>query len=484
MRVLFLASEVAPYSKTGGLGDVAGALPAALAADGVEVRVVSPLYADVDRTGLRPLEERLRLRFPYGEETARLWRARSSARQEVWFVEHAGFFDRPGIYGEKGGEYPDNVRRFAFFSMAALAAAQALEWAPDIVHLNDWHAGLAALALRRGFQGSELGSARSVFTIHNLAYQGLAPPSAMAELGLPWELYTPDGLEHFGHVSLLKAGVVFADHLTTVSRRYAEEICTPAGGWGMDRTLLRRGSALTGILNGVDYAHWDPARDAHLPARFDARRLDGKARCKAALLDRFALRGEEAIHRPLFTMVSRLAPQKGIDLILQGLPQVLSESMSFVAIGSGEPHFERGLRELAARFPGKVGVHIGFEEELAHWAEAGGDFFLMPSLYEPCGLNQMYSLKYGTVPIVRATGGLDDTVVDLASPHGTGIKFERYAAVALADAVRRALALFGEPKLLAQVRRRGMSADFSWQKPALEYQRVYRALLSPQRKAQ
>jgi starch synthase len=484
MRVLFLASEVAPYSKTGGLGDVAGALPAALAADGVEVRVVSPLYADVDRRDLSPLAKKVRLRFPFGEETARLWRARPSARQEVWFIEHAGFFDRPGIYGERGGEYPDNVRRFAFFSMAALSAAQALEWAPDIVHLNDWHAGLAALALRRGYQGSGLGRARSVFTIHNLAYQGLAPPSAMAELGLPRELYTPDRLEHFGHVSMLKAGVVFADHLTTVSRRYAEEICTPEGGWGMDETLRRRRPALTGILNGVDYAHWDPVRDAHLPARFDARRLDGKARCKAALLDRFGLGGDEALQRPLFTMVSRLAPQKGIDLILQGLPQVMTEPMSFVAIGSGEPHFERGLRELAARFPGKVGVHIGFEEELAHWAEAGGDFFLMPSLYEPCGLNQMYSLKYGAVPVVRATGGLDDTVVDLASPDGTGIKFERYAADSLAAAVRRALALFREPTALAQIRRRGMSADFSWDKPALEYQRVYRALLSPQRKAQ
>jgi starch synthase len=484
MRVLFLASEVAPFSKTGGLGDVAGALPAALAAQGAEVRVVSPLYAEVERKGLKVLPGKVSLRFPFGEETGRLWRAGLSARHEVWFIEHAGFYGRPGIYGEAGGEYADNPRRFAFFSIAALGAAQMDGWRPDIVHLNDWHTGLAALALRRGYLGTEMGVARTVFTLHNLAYQGVAPPSAMTELGIPWDLYTPDGVEHYGKLSLLKAGVVFSDRLTTVSRRYAEEICTREGGWGMDGMLRRRRADLIGILNGVDYSQWDPARDALLPARFDARRLEGKARCKAALLKRLDLGGEEALRRPLFTMVSRLTAQKGIDLVLQGLPQVLAEPMTFVGVGSGEPHFERGLRDLATRFPGKVGVHIGFQEELAHWAEAGGDFFLMPSLYEPCGLNQMYSLKYGTIPIVRATGGLDDTVVDLASPRGTGIKFERYAAGELAQAVRRALTLFEKPTELAHVRRRGMAADFSWEKPALEYLRLFRALLSRPRKAQ
>jgi starch synthase len=478
MRVLFVAAEVAPFSKTGGLGDVAGALPAALAARGVEVCVVSPLYAHIPRASLTALPQRLSLRFPFGTLQARLWRSALSPFHDRLFVDNADLYGRAGIYGEDGVDYADSPRRYAFLSLAALEAAEQLGWSPDIVHLNDWHTGLAALALRRGYRTSSIGHARTVFTIHNLAYQGVAPKSVMDELGLPWEEFTPDGLEFFGQVSFLKAGLVYSDRLTTVSRRYAEEICTPEKGWGMDGLLRQRRASLTGILNGVDYAEWSPSSDPHLAASFEPGRLTGKRRCKEALLQGFGLDRPGALDAPLFGIVSRLVPQKGIDLLLEALPRVLDRPMSFVAVGTGEPLFEQGLLALAAEFPRKVAVRIGFDEAWAHQVEAASDFFVMPSRFEPCGLNQMYSLRYGAVPIVRATGGLDDTVVDAALPRGTGIKFMEPSPAALTQALERALALWSEPGRMDALRGRGMVQDFSWDEAASRYEDEYR-LLAP-----
>jgi starch synthase len=457
---------------------VAGALPAALAARGVEVCVVSPLYAHIPRASLTALPQRLRLRFPFGTLEGRLWRSALSPAHDRIFVDNADLYGRVGIYGEGGVDYPDSPRRYAFLSLAALEAAEQLGWLPDIVHLNDWHTGLAALALRRGYRTSGVGRARSLFTLHNLAYQGIAPKSVMDELGLPWEEFTPDGLEFHGQVSLLKAGLVYSDRLTTVSRRYAEEICTPGGGWGMDGLLRQRRAVLTGILNGVDYTQWNPSSDPHLAASFVPGRLEGKRRCKAALLRSFGLERPGGLEAPLFGIVSRLAPQKGIDLLLEALPRVLDRPMSFVAVGTGEPRFEQGLRALAAEYPQKVAVRVGFDEAWAHQVEAASDFFVMPSRFEPCGLNQMYSLRYGAVPIVRATGGLDDTVVDAALPLGTGIKFVEPSPEALIQAFERAFAVWAGPGQMDALRARGMVQDFSWDQAASEYEREYR-LLAP-----
>jgi starch synthase len=475
MKILFASSEVEPFSKTGGLADVSRALPAALASRGHELMVVTPQYASVKSAKLVRLGE-IKLRFPFGEQSAVLRGTSESIRHRVVFLDHPGFYARDGIY-QGATEYPDNHRRFAFLSIGALAAAQVLDFAPDIVHLNDWQTALAALALARGYRGTSLDRTKSVLTIHNLAYQGIFPKMAMSELGLPWDLFTADGVEFYDRVNFLKAGIVFSDALTTVSRRYAQEIQTPELGFGLDTILRRRSADLRGILNGVDYTEWDPRADPFVRNHFSASDLSGKEQCKRELLREFGLAAPSKTARiPAFGMVSRLVSQKGLDLVLQALPWMLESDFYLVALGTGEPRFEQGLLQLRDRWPAKVGVKIGFERGLSHLVEAGSDFFLMPSRYEPCGLNQMYSLRYGTVPVVRATGGLDDTVEDITLPNGTGIKFGPYTASALAAAVHRALDLYADPARLEEVRRRGMKADHSWAASAVEYEALYQSL--------
>jgi starch synthase len=474
MRILFLASEVAPWSKTGGLADVAGALPSALARLGHEVLVATPLYAAIRSPDIEPSGHRLTLRFPFGAQPAQLHLAQPSPGHRVMFIGNGYFFGRSGIYVGPEGEYLDNHRRFGFYAMAALSGAQALGFVPDIVHLNDWQSGLAAVALRRGYGGTPLAQARSVLTIHNLAYQGSFPKTAMDDLGLPWDLFTPLGLEFYDQVNFLKAGLTYSDALTTVSERYAEEIQTPEAGWGLDGLLRERRARLHGILNGVDTREWNPRTDALLPSRFGAEDLSGKAVCRRALLERFGLAASEG---PVFGIVSRFASQKGLELLLPVMERFLALPVRLVVLGSGDRWLEGAFSDLARRHPDKVGVVLGYDNALAHLIEAGSDFFVMPSLYEPCGLNQMYSLLYGTVPIVRAVGGLDDTVIDLSQPSGTGIKFGPFHPEALLEALRRAVALHGSPDRLAEVRRRGMASDFSWDASARRYESLYRSLL-------
>ena len=475
MRILFLASEVAPFSKTGGLGDVAKALPAALARSGHEVRVVTPLYASV-RGELEPSGQTLQLRFPYGVEQAGLAVARPAPGHEVWFIDHPGYFGRPSLYTPDWDEH----RRFGFFSVAALQAAQRMGFLPDIIHLNDWQCGLAAVALKARFAATALGAARSVFTIHNLAYQGTFPKSVMDDLGLPWSLFHAGGLEFYDTVNFMKAGITSADALTTVSPSYAREIQTKEFGCMLEGVIRARADRLTGILNGIDDEEWDPAQDPLIPARYDAFDFAGKAVCKAALRRRFGFPEPDLLSpRPLFCAVSRLTAQKGVDLVLAALPWMLFRAdFEVVLLGSGEEHYEQGLRALASRFPGRVAVHIGFDNALSHQVEAGGDFFLMPSQYEPCGLNQMYSLRYGTVPIVRATGGLDDSVRDAGLPDGDGFKFEHFQPDALAWAMSRALEVWRTGDVLEALRRRGMAQDFSWRVSARRYEQLYASLLA------
>jgi starch synthase len=476
MRVLMIASEVAPWAKTGGLADVLGALPAALERLGHHVTVVLPRYRSVV---LPPAETRplsVRLGAQVHDVVAHV--AAVSAQHRVVFVDAPRFFDRDGFYTSGGVDYPDNALRFALLCAAALDFVHGDGEAIDVVHAHDWQAGLTPAMIRTmpsrwpGLVGAGL-----VFTIHNLAYQGTFSRDVVPALGLPWEVFRIDTGEFWGQFGYLKTGITYSDIVTTVSPTYANETRTRESGVGLDGVLRALGDRYLGILNGIDTALWDPARDPLLPAHFTADDLSGKRACKRALLERTGLPvGDDMLERPLIGLVSRLVEQKGLDLIEAAAEELLELDASWVFVGSGDPRHERALREMAVRHPTRVAAHIGFDDGLAHLVEAGADIFLMPSKFEPCGLNQMYSLRYGTVPIVHAVGGLDDTVQPYTSraQGATGFKFEEPTPAALVRTVRQALRLFQSPDAWTRLMRNGMAADHSWQTSAREYVRVYR----------
>lgn len=466
MKILFLSSEIAPYSKTGGLGDVTHALPAALGALGHAVRVVTPLYREVPREGLRR-GARLTLEFPFGAVEVTAWHRAPSGGVELVFLEAPTCFERERPYG-----YPDDARRFATFSMGALACAQHDAFDAEVVHANDWQTGLSMPALTLGFAHTPLGRARRVFTVHNLAYQGNFARAEVQALGLPWSLFVPQGVEFYEHLSFMKAGLVYAQAVTTVSPTYAREIHAKAGGAGMDGVVRAIAGKLTGVLNGVDTAEWNPATDVLLPARFSAQDPSGRARCQAELLARYGLEAP-AKGMPVFGTVGRMVHQKGADLLQAALPRFLEQGARMVVLGTGEPALEQAWRSLAARFPGRLGVRVGFDDATAHLVEAGSDFFVMPSRFEPCGLNQLYSQLYGAVPIVHRVGGLRDTVVDLAEAEPTGVVFERPTTEALTAALTRAVELLRDPGRYGPVQRRGMTRDFSWGPSARAYLALY-----------
>ncbi len=473
MEILFVASEVAPFSKTGGLGDVAEALPRALDARGHAVTVVTPLYGSIDpeRHGLRRLDAAVDARG----ERARLWVA--PGKPAVHFLEHDRYFgQRRGLYGEAGADYGDNAQRFAFLARAALGLPRALGLSPRIVHLNDWQTALAAWMLRHELADDpRLARARSVFTIHNLAYQGVFAKEMLVEIGLPWEVFSWQAMEFHDRLNFMKAGLTFADALTTVSPTYAKEILTPEHGYGLDPLLRYRRRDLHGILNGIDVAQWDPARDPHLPAWYGPRNLEGKAACKKALQAELGLPIRDDV--PLVGMVGRLAEQKGIDLVAAVLPALTATDLQLAVLGSGQAEYEQLFRRAARERPDRVGVRIGFDEGLAHRIEAGADIFVMPSRYEPCGLNQMYSLRYGTVPVVRAVGGLEDTVEDFdGARRGTGFKFRDYDPRALLTALRRAVEVRRDASTWRGIVERGMAVDFSWDASAARYEELFRGL--------
>lgn len=479
MRVLFVSSEVAPFSKTGGLADVSGALPAALGRAGVSVRVVTPLYRCVRQAPwqLRPAGEVQVALGASAAERVAVWEgALPGDNVAVWFVDHPGSFDRPGLYGESGRDYPDNLERFALFCHAALSWVQVSGWQADVVHCNDWQTALIPVYLRT-WPDPRWAPVGCLLTIHNLAYQGLFPAEKYPHLGLPPELYSPRYLEFWGRVNLLKGGLVFADVLSTVSETYAREIQTPELGCGLDGVLRERAADLYGILNGVDYSVWDPRNDQYLPARYGPEDLSGKRVCKAALQQEMRLRIDPGV--PLFGMVSRLVEQKGVDLVAACVDRFPAAGAQLVILGTGDPAYEEVLQQAGERHLGWVGVRIGFDERLAHWIEAGCDAFLMPSRYEPSGLNQLYSLRYGTVPVVRRTGGLADSVVDatpeaLARGQANGFVFDDYSPEAFWGAVQRALAAYRDPATWDRLLRAGMAADFSWERTAGRYLDLYR----------
>jgi alpha-D-glucose phosphate-specific phosphoglucomutase len=487
LRILFVTAEVTPFARTGGLGDVCGSLPTALASLGHDVRVLLPLYQSVrdQQVPMTPVLADLEVPLVSGTRRAQVWQGQLPSATDavepnapavpVYFIEQDDYFARPGLYGDANGDYPDNPLRFLFFARAALALPERLVWFPHVVHCHDWHTGLIPAFLRFLPElDSRMGEAKTLFTIHNLAYQGTFPSWVFGATGLPTALYQPSGVEFYGGMNFMKAGLVYADRLTTVSPTYADEICTPAGGFGLDGVLRERREVLSGIVNGADYGTWNPMNDPLLTAPYTAMDMTGKVTDKLALLRTFGL--PEDAQTPVISMVTRLVDQKGVDIIADAMSRLLALNVRFVLIGSGEARYEQMFTEWARRAPERVALHLGFSEVLAHQIQAGSDILLMPSRYEPCGLTQLYALRYGTIPIVRAVGGLKDTVVpfNAATGHGTGVVFEESTADALLGAVVRALSVYGEKATWSRVMQNAMRQDFSWDRSAARYVSLYR----------
>jgi starch synthase len=468
-----VASEAQPFAKTGGLADVVGALPRALARLGHDVDVVIPRYRGIT-AGTSVGSVTVALGGQVG--VADVWAVEDSGVRTI-FIDYPAYFDRDYLYGVADRDYADNAERFAFFCQAAL------EWAStagryDVVHAHDWQAGLVPILMQRADRGRWPIQPATVFTIHNLAYQGVFDASWLPRLGLGWELMRIDAMEYWGRVSYLKAGIVFSSLVTTVSPQYAKEIQTPELGFGFDGILRARSNDLIGILNGIDYDHWDPARDPNLPEPFDASKLKGKVAAKRKVVETYGLKWNLERRRcALVAMISRMVDQKGFDLLAALANDLPELDATFVVLGTGERRYEDLWRDLAARHRDRIAVRVGFDEALAHLIEGGADIFLMPSRFEPCGLNQMYSLRYGTVPVVRATGGLYDTVEDVdAAPArrtGTGFTFADYTPAALLATLRRAIRSYGNRPAWRRIQQAGMRRDLSWDASAREYVEIY-----------
>lgn len=476
MRIVFVASEGVPHSKTGGLADVVGALPRALADLGHELEVLLPRYRMTKPGRTLPQFQSLTLPLASGFKFASIQDGGKVHGVQSYLVDCPEFFDREGLYQDKGEDYPDNAQRFAAFSLAALECMKRSATPPDIIHCHDWQAALVPIYLKNLYTGDGFFSqTRVVFTIHNLGYQGLFPPYMLPHISLHAGLFTMDGLEYYGKVNLLKGGIIFSDFVTTVSRKYAEEIQTPEFGYGLEGVLRSRADRLQGIVNGVDYEAWNPASDKLIPAYYTPENLKGKQACKKGLLERMGVQAP-MLTRPVIGIVSRFAAQKGFDLIAGIAEQLASLDLYVVALGTGEPLYEELFRTMAAKYPEKFLVKVAYDNTLAHQIEAGADMFLMPSRYEPCGLNQIYSLKYGTVPIVRATGGLDDTIKSFDGKLGTGFKFSEYSPQALLDVIQQALGVYRQPKVWQRLMLNGMREDLSWSSSAKQYAKIYQSL--------
>ncbi|KXU36434.1 glycogen synthase [Cephaloticoccus primus] len=481
MKIVHVASELFPYIKTGGLADAVAALGGALADQGHQVAIFLPGYRSVLTHPALPETEKLcELRIEMGQEfiSGELRRFSPRPGLTVYLVCREEFFDRSFPYGNGARDYEDNAQRFLFFAKAVVETLRLEAIHADVVHAHDWQAALVPLLLRVAEQRHAQTLARStVFTIHNIAFQGLAPLRVFAQMNLPREFLGVGGLEYHGQLSAMKGGILFADRVTTVSPRYASEIQTEAFGCGHDGVIRSRAAYLRGLLNGIDTAVWNPASDALLPARYSADDLTGKARCRSALLAAHGLRAAPP-SVPIYGMVCRLTEQKGVELLLANAEFFLREECRLVILGRGEPRFEEAIQTLAARAPHKIAVSLKLDEAASHLIEAGADFFLMPSLFEPCGLNQMYSQAYGTVPVVSEVGGLADTVIDADrdAARGTGLCHAPTSA-GMADALERSLALFADAPRYAAVQQRAMRHDFSWATAAQAYEALYRELL-------
>jgi starch synthase len=481
LRVLFVSSEIYPLAKTGGLADVSAALPDALAALGVDVRLLMPGYPKAIASAANKTVE-IDLEDFMGAGPLRLISARTpDTRLPVWLVDCPTLFDRPGgLYQDDDGrDWPDNARRFAVFSHVAAELARgalAVDWQADLVHANDWHAGLVPTILAET-SGRKV---PTLLTLHNLAYQGLFPAELFPQLDVPAQLFSPEGVEFYGKVSFLKAGILHSDQLTTVSPSYAQEIVTAECGCGLEGVLQGRARDLVGVLNGVDYRIWDPASDIHIPANYTARKIGGKRACKVAAQREFGLQADAEI--PLVFFMSRFTDQKMADVVARTLPEIAATGAQCVLLGDGDRHLEEEFDRAARLHPGQIAARVGYEEPLAHLLLAGGDILLHPARYEPCGLTQLYAMRYGTLPVVRSTGGLSDTVVDatertIAAGTATGFAFSNIDAGEMLDCLRRALTLYEQPLLWRKLQRQAMAQNFGWSESARRYLAVYRTLV-------
>ena len=476
MHIVFAASECAPWAKTGGLAEVIGSLPREIAALGHKVTVYVPYYRQV-REQMPEKKYAIRsitIPFQYYSRFAAILDGGVHDGVQVYFVHSPELFDREFLYGTAAGPYPDNWERFALYCRAVLEASKELG-APDVFHAHDWQAALLPVYLRTLYDFDPVLRNRAVVeTVHNAAHQGRFPAETVAKLLFPWDIFTMEKVEFYNDFNFLKGGVVYSDQVTTVSRRYAEEIQTPEYGAGLDGVFRRRGPELTGILNGVDYRQWNPAKDGNIAAHYTPENLEGKAVCRKDLLHAFGA-GTVSETTAVMGMVTRMTTQKGIDLLAQTMDALLREDVVLTILGSGEEYYENLARELAERHAGRVLVRIAYDETLAHKVKAGADMLLMPSRFEPCGLTQFHAMKYGTVPVVHGTGGLDDTVEEWSAdaPIGTGFKFHGFDPENFAGAVRKAVGVFRKKEAWTMLMRRAMAKDFSWGKSAPEYVEVY-----------
>jgi len=477
MKIAMIASEAVPFAKTGGLADVLGTLTTALERLGHEITLIVPAYRSVLRSEFHGRELPLAISAPLGDrqERASLLHSTIGRAVSVYLIRGDAYFDREHLYGPPAGDYPDNAERFTFFCRAALEVLRA--YPVDLVHAHDWQSALAVVFLKtQAERYPEIAAAKTMFTIHNMGFQGLFPQSDWQLLNLAPDYFTPQFLEFYGKINFLKGGLIFADKLTTVSPTYAQEIMTPEQGFGLEGVVRQRAADLVGILNGVDYDEWNPWTDPYLEQHHGENNLTIKRNCKKHLRQMFNL--PDVSRTPVLAMISRLTPQKGLDLVESAFDRLMERQLQFILLGSGDQRYGDFFRAAAERFPERVAVRIGFDELLAHRIEAGADLFLMPSLYEPCGLNQMYSLKYGTIPIVRAVGGLKDTVQDYdpSAQSGTGFVFESYDPQALLSAIDRGLAAYHDKPAWSALRGRAMAMDFSWDRSAAAYSNLYQQL--------
>ena len=479
LKILFASPEVHPFAKVGGLGDVAGALPRALRELGHDVRVILPKYRKVEKVGrpIRPIHQKLAV--PVGPKilTGTLHEGRLGRSVPVYFIEQDALFDREGIYDDAQGAYPDNPERYIFFCRTVLETCRAVGFQPDIIHCNDWATGLIPVYLKTLYAGDPFfDRTRTMFSIHNLGYQGNFTPRVLATAHLPLSLFTPEGIEFYGAFSFMKAGLVYADVLTTVSKTYCREIQTPDHGFLMDGVLRHHKGKLFGILNGVDYGEWDPRTDTHIKARYTSRSPGGKQACKRSLMRQLSFKDET---RPIIGMVTRLTHQKGIDLLQESFDKLMTLDAAVAILGSGDAVYEQFLEAQNRIHPDRFHYVRGFNEKLAHQMIAGSDLLLMPSLYEPCGLTQMYALRYGTIPVVHRSGGLADTVKAFSpgKGRGTGFLFQPAETAPLLTCLNRALKAYRNPKAWRVLMQNGMQADFNWDKAAQNYIKRYRAVL-------
>src|SRR5579864_5601239 len=474
MNIALVASESVPFSKPGGLADVVGALPRALASLGHQITVYLPRYRQTKLDNPGVVVRSVTVPFDDQYRFASVVSGGTLGGIHFYFVEYPPYFDREALYGTPAGDYPDNAERFALFSRTVLEASKVIG-VPQIFHCHDWQSALVPVMLRTLYsEDPAFHDVGTVFTIHNMGYQGLFPPDTLPLLMLPWDLFTISKMEFFGQVNFLKGALVYADYITTVSRRYSQENQTAEYGFGLEGVLRNRSATVTGILNGVDYDVWNPANDPFIAGRYSPLDLSGKAKDKADLVATFGIKNADT-KLPVIGIVSRFAAQKGFDLIAQIMDRLAREDMILTVLGTGDKDYEEMFLRLQKQFPQKIAVKVAYDNVIAHKIEAGADMFLMPSRYEPCGLNQIYSLKYGTVPIVRATGGLDDTIEpwDARTGKGTGFKFYEYSGESLLLTIKAALQAFRDEASWHVLMRNGMSRDFSWAASAKEYVKVY-----------